>query len=140
MRIIHSGNGCLVMRLERPPRRRNAIGLTPLIDVVFILLLFFMLASSLTRLHAVALQSQSADGEPSGTPSALLLRVQADGALDLNGDPLATDELQAALRSRLTQRPDLSVIVQPADEVNLNVLLHVFDQLAEAGVPILRLQ
>ena len=129
------------MQLERlPARRRSPIGLTPLIDVVFILLLFFMLASSLTRLHAVALQSQSADGEQGAAPPALLLRVQADGGLDLNGEPLAASELRAALASSLTRRPDLSVIVQPADRVNLQVLLQVFDQLAEAGVPVLRLQ
>ena len=129
------------MRLERPPaRRRSPIGLTPLIDVVFILLLFFMLASSLTRLHAVALQSQSADGESGDSPPALLLRVHADGELDLNGEPLATSELNATLASWLTRRPDLSVIVQPADRVNLQALLRVFDQLAEAGVPVLRLQ
>ena len=129
------------MQLERPaPRRRSPIGLTPLIDVVFILLLFFMLASSLTRLHAVALQSQSADGEQSTAPPALLLRVQADGRLDLNGKPLAAGELRAALTSWLTRRPDLSVIVQPADRVNLQALLQVFDQLAASGVPVLRLQ
>jgi biopolymer transport protein ExbD len=129
------------MRLERrAPRRRSPIGLTPLIDVVFILLLFFMLASSLTRLQAVALQSRSAGGEAGAALPALLVRVHSDGELDLNGEPLAAGELRAALSSRLTQRPDLSVIVQPADRVNLQALLQVFDQLAEAGVPLLRLQ
>ncbi len=129
------------MRLERPQaRRRSAIALTPLIDVVFILLLFFMLASSLTRLHAVALQSQPTTGQQSDAPPALLLRVKADGELDLNGETLRGSELRAALASRLALQPDLRVIVQPADRVHLQALLDVFDHLTQAGVSVLRFQ
>ncbi|WP_462321571.1 ExbD/TolR family protein [Halochromatium sp.] len=129
------------MRFENPSQpRRRLIGLTPLIDVVFILLLFFMLASSLTRLHAVALdapktQSASADLQP-----ALLLRIQADGRLDLNGEPVTTETLTDRLRAQLQQTPDLRVWLQPADAVPLQKTLQVFDQLAAAGVPVLRLR
>ncbi|MBK1618950.1 hypothetical protein CKO42_11010 [Lamprobacter modestohalophilus] len=129
------------MQFEPPLRpRRRLISLTPLIDVVFILLLFFMLASSLTRLNAVALdapntQIASADSQP-----ALLLRIQADGRLDLNGEPVETEALTDRLRARLQQAPDLQVWVQPDDDVSLQMTLQVFDQLAAAGIPVLRLR
>ncbi len=129
------------MSFELPAQpRRRLIGLTPLIDVVFILLLFFMLASSLTRLHAIALDAlntriASADNEP-----ALLLRIQVDGRLDLNGEPLQTDALTDRLRAQLQRAPDLRVWVQPEDAVPLQMTLQVFDQLAAAGIPVLRLR
>lgn len=129
------------MRLELPVRpRRRLIGLTPLIDVVFILLLFFMLASSLTRLHAVALDAPNSQTASSDSQPALLLRIQADGGLDLNGEPLETEALTDRLRAQLQQAPDLQVWVQPADAVPLQMTLQVFDQLAAAGVPVLRLR
>lgn len=129
------------MRLEIPARpRRRLISLTPLIDVVFILLLFFMLASNLTRLHAVPLDAQAsqqtqAEGEP-----ALLLRIQADGQLDLNGELVSAALLPELLREQLQRAPDLRVLVQPDDAVPLQVTLGVFDRLAAAGVPRLRLR
>lgn len=129
------------MHFDLPGRpRRRLIGLTPLIDVVFILLLFFMLASNLTRLHAVALDAP--DSEVTGADSlpALLLRIQADGRLDLNGEPVEADTLHDRLRAQLERAPDLKVWVQPADAVPLQRTLQVFDQLAAAGVPVLRLR
>jgi biopolymer transport protein ExbD len=114
--------------------------LTPLIDVVFILLLFFMLASSLTRLHAVALDAPSIDVAGAESQPALLLRIQADGRLDLNGEPVEAKALTDRLRTQLQRAPDLQVWVQPADAVPLQRTLQVFDQLAAAGVPVLRLR
>lgn len=129
------------MRLtRRRVTRPLAIGLTPLIDVVFILLLFFMLASSLTRLQAVPLQSPviaEAQHEP---PPTLLLRIQVGGSLDLNGEAATEATLASALRSRLARHPELTVIVQPADAVDLQQLMRVFDEVAAAGVSVLRLQ
>lgn len=129
------------MRFELPVRpRRRLIGLTPLIDVVFILLLFFMLASSLTRLHAVALDAPNIEVAGADSQPALLLRIQANGRLDLNGESVETEALTDRLRTQLERSPDLQVWVQPADTVPLQMTLQVFDQLAAAGVPVLRLR
>ena len=129
------------MRLAPPQKaRRSAIGLTPLIDVVFILLLFFMLASSLTRLQAIPLKPPADADAPQNAPPALLLRIRADQSLDLNGESVTQATLMATLTAQLQRHPELGVIVQPAASVNLQQLMQVFDQLAEAGVPVLRLQ
>ncbi|MBK5930787.1 ExbD/TolR family protein [Halochromatium salexigens] len=129
------------MHLAPPQQaRRAAIGLTPLIDVVFILLLFFMLASSLTRLQAVSLQAPAVADAQQDAPPALLLRIRADHSLDLNGDPITDASLVETLTSQLARHPEIGVIVQPAANVDVQQLMRVFDQLAEAGVPILRLQ
>ncbi|NEX16499.1 MAG: biopolymer transporter ExbD [Halochromatium sp.] len=129
------------MQFKRPSQpRRRLIGLTPLIDVVFILLLFFMLASSLTRLHAVPLDAPSAQMVSGDRQPALLLRIQADGQLDLNGEAINTEALPELLRTQLQQAPNLQVLVQPADAVPLQRTLQVFDQLAAVGVPLLRLR
>jgi biopolymer transport protein ExbD len=129
------------VRLELPRRpRRRLIGLTPLIDVVFILLLFFMLASNLTRLRSVPLEAPGQHSQRVDEQPALLLRIQADGQLELSGEPVEPDALPSLLRARLQREPELRVIVQPGDQVPLQTTLGVFDQLADAGIKVLRLQ
>ncbi|TVQ92882.1 MAG: biopolymer transporter ExbD [Chromatiaceae bacterium] len=129
------------MRLELPRRRsRRLVSLTPLIDVVFILLLFFLLASSFQRWQGLNLAGTGSAGAADEPPPALLVRIQADGALDLNGEPVGLDELAATLRRQLGRRPDLAVIVEPAATVTLQPLVAVLEQLAAAGIPLLHLQ
>ena len=83
-------------------RRRSLISLTPLIDVVFILLIFFMLASSFSTDQAIQLAMPGA-GTTEGALPGSLVRVKRDG-LDLNGEPLTLDELYLRVR-RLARAP-----------------------------------
>lgn len=114
-------------------RRRRAIGLTPLIDVVFILLLFFMLASQFHQWRAVTISATGTPGAGEAVPT-VLVRVHGDGNLDLNGEPIATWALTARLRQALAREPKLSVQIESADEVPLQTLVTLFDQLHAAGI------
>jgi biopolymer transport protein ExbD len=140
------------------PRRRPGIALTPLIDVVFILLLFFMLASSLARVHAVPMVTaveRSTTAAPSAEgPRPMLLRIREDGVVELDGGAIDDDALLAALEryrdaqpengeaaaSAAKGQPGAGLIVEPADSVALQRLLTVLDIVAEARLPVLRLQ
>ena len=119
------------MRLDRAPRRGRLIGLTPLVDVVFILLVFFMLASTLEGRRGLAVSA--ATGPGSGGEGAWLVRVHNDGRLDLAGRPVALAELDAALAARLAGDPDRSVLVQADAAVPLARLVAVMDAAAAAG-------
>ncbi|ADZ70594.1 ExbD/TolR family protein [Polymorphum gilvum] len=77
--------------------RRKAVGLTSLIDVIFLLLLFFMLASSFTKYQLVPVAGGASGGGAKIRPA--LLRIHAADSMDLNGLPLAKDEMAERLRS-----------------------------------------
>ena len=123
------------MRLEDAagPRRRP-ISLTPLIDVVFILLLFFMLASNFQQWRSMKLTASSKSAASPSDAKALVLKVAADGTLELDGRPLASAELAAVLAPHLRRDPAQSVVVRPADALPLQTLVNTFDRLAAAGV------
>ena len=121
------------MRFDRPAAaRRRVIGLTPLIDVVFILLLFFMLATNFQRWRALTVNAPAPGATAGARADGLRLRVSAGGGLTLGGQTLAggLDEL----RSRLAHEPGLSVVVDPDPDVALQTLVSVFDALAADGV------
>ncbi|MDG4649653.1 biopolymer transporter ExbD [Roseibacterium sp. SDUM158017] len=82
------------MALERTTWRRRPVTLTPLIDVIFLLLLFFMLSSTFTRFAEVPLVNAGAGGAQGTAP--LFLRLGAEG-LSLNGDAHSLETLAGAL-------------------------------------------
>lgn len=83
------------MPVERRIWRRRPITLTPLIDIIFLLLLFFMLSSSFTRFGELPLVNAAGGVPPSGQ-APLFVQLGADG-LRLNGTDLSLAALPQAL-------------------------------------------
>lgn len=81
--------------------RRRRLSLTPLIDVVFLLLLFFMLTSTFTRFSELPL-SAAAAGAAATDARPVFVRL-APEALSVNGTPATLDELPAAVRALLPE-------------------------------------
>lgn len=113
--------------------RRPLISLTPLIDVVFILLVFFMLASSFLDWRTIDLNAPAEAEARGGMTGALLVEVRGDG-LRLSGESVSLDSLAARVGQRLARKPDQRVLIKPADGVVLQDAVRVLDRLTAAGV------
>jgi len=114
-------------------RRRNLISLTPLIDVVFILLVFFMLASSFLNWRSITLDSPKQTGTSASLERALLIEVRTDG-LRLAGETMSLDRIAGRAMAALAKKPDRPVLVRPDDGVPVQEVVQVLDGLAAAGV------
>lgn len=112
--------------------RRPLISLTPLIDVVFILLVFFMLASSFLDWRAIDLNAPAEAKAHGSMTGAMLVEVRPDG-LRLAGETISLDALADRVGARLAQKPDQRVLVKPAGGVVLQDAVQVLDRLAAAG-------
>lgn len=117
----------------RPRRRRPLISLTPLIDVVFILLVFFMLASSFLDWRAIDLNAPERMGAGSSMEGALLVEVRPDGPR-LSGRTVPLASLAARVQERLEALPGKRVLIKPAAGVALQDAVDVLDHLERAGV------
>jgi biopolymer transport protein ExbD len=117
-------------------RRKSPISLTPLIDVVFILLVFFMLASSFMDWRSLSLDT-SAAGEPAPSEQTpFVVQIGAD-SLRLNGETIALDRLIDQAQAR--QPAEQPVSLQPLADTRVQAVVAVMDALNEAGVQSLRL-
>ncbi len=137
--MASNGSALPLPRLANNPRRRRAlISLTPLIDVVFILLVFFMLASSFLDWRAIDLGAPARATAATPVDGALLVELGRDG-IRLSGESLSLDALAARVAERVARRPDQRVLVRPAPGVSLETAVAVLDRLAGTGVRALSL-
>ncbi|HKL69342.1 biopolymer transporter ExbD [Salibaculum sp.] len=112
---------------DRAPRRPS---LTPMIDVVFLLLIFFMLTAQFTRDHSLSLRS-GGGGASAYTGPPRLVRIAPDD-LRLNGQTITLDALAGAL-AELTRAPSDMIVLRPAAAADLQRLVQVMTALEAAG-------
>lgn len=111
---------------HRRPRRPS---LTPMIDVVFLLLVFFMLASQFGHDKALPIMAGGAGAHYDGPPR--LLDIAPD-TLALNGAAVTLEEVAARLAD-LTGSPDDIIVLRPQAGADLQRLIDVAEALNRAG-------
>lgn len=111
-------------------RSSRAISLTGLIDVVFILLMFFMLTSSFTRSGFLEFQTAASGGKASRQSQSLLLL--ANGDLVERVDAKRRSLSDSALLSGFDAREPLTVM--PAGETTVQVMVLAIERLQRLGL------
>jgi len=111
--------------------KRRRPSLTPMIDVVFLLLVFFMLAARFgTDMH-LPLTLAGSGGETTYQGPPRLVDVLPE-KLHLNGNAVSPDALLESM-ARLTRAGDDTIILRSRDEASLQRLVEVMQLLREAG-------
>lgn len=113
----------------KPRTRRRAVGLTSLIDVIFLLLLFFMLASSFTRYQSLDVSSGGEGGGADVRPA--YLRIHSAEKLDLNGSPLIGTELADRLSGL---KSDAVIAIWSGPEARVQDVVDVLSAARRAGL------
>lgn len=114
------------MRLSSPERRRPPISLTPLIDVVFLLLIFFMLASTFLKFAGSAVSGASGGGTADTIRELALIQVRGKDTLTVNGQPVAIDALGAQLTT-ISRQGITRGVIRPLPGANVQDLVTVLE-------------
>ncbi|WP_272004895.1 ExbD/TolR family protein [Roseovarius sp. ZX-A-9] len=115
-----------------PPKPRRKPSLTPMIDVVFLLLVFFMLASRFGVDTHLPLNAGGEAGDSAYTGPPRLIDILPDQVL-LNGRSVEPDALAAAVLE-LTQAPTDTVVLRARSGAILQRVVDVMQQLTDAGL------
>lgn len=126
---------CVSPLRTNPPRsrRRARISLTPLIDVVFILLVFFMLASNFLDERAIQAATPAARVGGASLEGALLVELRSDG-LRMGGQPLTQADLLTRLGDHAARNPGQRVLVKPAAGILLQQAVTLLDRIVASGL------
>ncbi|WP_299439923.1 biopolymer transporter ExbD [uncultured Rhodospira sp.] len=120
--------------------------MTPMVDALLILLVFFMVTSTYLDLDMIPMVERGAaptghtlpapDTAAPRTPEAgtLLVRLGPDGRTVVRGQPLTEAALAAALTARVAANPATRVVILPSGQANAQALVSTLEIAARAGV------
>ncbi len=105
----------------------------PLINIVFLLLIFFLVAGVIREPDPIEVEPPASAAEETSLPEALNVYVDADGTIALEDRVLSSLELQAEITRQLSKAPETVIRIvadQSAETVNV---IEMLDNLRDAG-------
>ena len=122
-----------MLNLSQTKVKRYGIDMTPLIDVVFLLLIFFMLTFAIQGQGLAISLPQGAETEQENPEKDLIVKINQDDSLRLNDKQIMVDSLRDTLGEQLQSRSNKLVIIDSAPKVKYGLFARVLDISREAG-------
>jgi biopolymer transport protein ExbD len=121
------------MRLPRERAKREMINITPLIDVVFILLVFFMLAGSIEPEDAFAVSPTASTSDTRGDIQDLVILVGEGGKIAINDRTIAREALEEEVRDILTSQPGVLIQLKPDADAQAKDVISIMEDIRNGG-------
>ncbi|MBI1172537.1 biopolymer transporter ExbD [bacterium] len=121
------------MKLRRPHRMTERETVVALIDVTFFLLVFFMMVGRLDATAPFAVLPPRGTTGTNLPGGGITLSVGTDGALALDGAPLAAEALPATVKARLARNPAALVRINADRGTPLRIILGLVNRLEDSG-------
>jgi biopolymer transport protein TolR len=118
-------------------RRRGIIAeinVTPLVDIMLVLLIIFMLTAHLIARQAIEIELPRASQSTAPPPTTLAITLKADGALFLNDRPVTPAALRDAIRASVARDPKTQAIVAGDKRVSHGRVIWVLDTVKSLGI------
>ena len=112
----------------------SQINVTPLVDVMLVLLIIFMVTAPILQQGVNVDLPQVNAGPLAGKDEQLMVIVTRDGKVQLNDNPLKVEELQKKLTALLQVRPDREVYLRADKMVPYGKVVEVMAAVRNAGV------
>ena len=122
------------MRKKRRSAEEAEINMTPMLDIIFIMLIFFIVTTSFVKEFAVDMSRPS--NEPPKTEKlseVIFVRIDDTGQIFVRDRLTDIRAVRANIMSGLAQKPDASVVVAAARDADVGILVRVVDQARIAG-------
>ncbi|MGI9473766.1 MAG: ExbD/TolR family protein [Rubripirellula sp.] len=125
------------MSVRRQKSEDVTINLTPMIDVVFLLVIFFMVGSKFSDAESRIKVNVPSVGEMQSitrAPDERIVAIEMDGSITLDGTPTTLAELSTALREQHANYPGLKVAVRGEATGSLQQTVEVLHAVRSSGV------
>ncbi len=111
------------------------IDMTPMLDIVFIMLIFFIVTTSFVKESGIEMQRPSGKSASTTKVKAnVLVTINSQGQVIIDGKEVDIRSVRANVEKTLAESPDASVIVQAHKDSDTDILVGVVNAAKEAGV------
>ncbi len=110
------------------------INVTPLVDIMLVLLIIFMLTANLIAKQAIEVELPRASQSTTLNPTTLAITLTRDGSLYLNGHPTTAAELREAVQAAVAKDPKTQAIISGDKSVSHGRVVWVLDTVKALGV------
>ncbi len=121
------------MRYRNQTEEEAQIDISPLIDMVFILLIFFMVTTTFVKDMKLDLERPSASSGVSASTKAIRVFIDTQGDVYVDNQQVRIYSLQSKLRDMLRVSTDKSILVVTDENVPAKTVLRVVDQSKLSG-------
>jgi biopolymer transport protein ExbD len=123
------------MRRRRDRRKSESeVNLTPMLDVVFIMLIFFIVTASFVKESGIEISRPGASTAVRKEKGNILIAISADNQIWMNRRQVDPRALRANIERMHAENPQGAVIIQADKEAKTGLLVKVMDAARSAGV------
>ena len=114
-------------------KRRPSINITPLIDVMFLLLIFFMVSSTFKEQMGIEITLPRAETATAQEVKTREIIIQRDGQLYFGDEAVDEEGLREALRRLLVEEPSARLVLRADREADFGRAIRAIDIVREVG-------
>ncbi|MGP8308121.1 ExbD/TolR family protein [Vibrio sp. YIC-376] len=112
----------------------TAIDMTPMLDIVFIMLIFFIVTTSFVKEAGIEVNRPTASSAQTVKKGNIMVAIGAAGDVWVDKRRIEVDAVRANIERLRAESPDGAVVIQADTEANAGVVVKVMDQIKMAGV------
>lgn len=122
------------VRRHAAPPEDTGIDLTPMLDVIFIMLIFFIVTTTFVREAGIEINRPAAETAVKQEQSNILVAISPEGEIWIDGRRVDIRELRGLIRKLKSENPEAAVIIQADRNARAGLLVQAMDQARLAGV------
>ena len=121
------------MQFERNRRGSGDINITPLIDMVFLLLIFFLLTSSFIIDRGIKINLPKTVSSETVHDNRITVAIDSTGSVFVDQEPMLIESLLDKLKNAYTEKDTKTVYLKADKQNRVDILVHVMDIIKQSG-------
>lgn len=112
----------------------STIDMTPMLDIVFIMLIFFIVTTSFVKESGITVSRPSADTATEDKKGNIMVAIKPNGEIWIDKRAVDVRSLRANVEKLKAESPESGVVIQADTDAKTGILVQVMDQIRLAGI------
>jgi len=130
----------MALRKNQSRRNRGGLLLTPLVDIIFLLCLFFVLNTSFRQEKYIEVDLPESETSEDGQTAEIVLTLHENGSVSINGEGVRWDSVESILRDKAANQVVRELVIQGDENIDYGRIIAALDKVRRAGFEAISLQ